>query len=349
MRAILSELPETEAGHFILRRNTRLHFSRFPFLPRHVLHQIELPLVFRSLDLDAYLDPDYVLPNLPGVACHCVIHDTTPYAAPHLMGIKAQLIYRTNVRISLKRARGLICVSNRTHARMAELFPSLESKLRVVPSCLAPKFSFAGAQAYRHLDSVNIETIHGAISIPQPFILHVGVPGPRKNIPALMAAFSEVKLRMFPYRLVFVGGHAKRLPKQSQSIPQVALPDGSTMQALRPLPDVLHLGQVSDDDLVTLYRHADLLVLPSLEEGFGYPALEALGFRTPVLTSVDSPLANLPGVAVIPDVTDPGSIAAALIDALRHLPDLASQLSSGFSLDYYSWDRYLKDMLAVIS
>jgi glycosyltransferase involved in cell wall biosynthesis len=278
-----------------------------------------------------------------------VIHDTTPFANPHLLGIKAQLIYRTSARVSLKRAKSLICDSAYTRLRMQELFPALGSKLKVIPCCLAPKFSYAGSEAYRRLNSVNVETVHGVVSLPQPFILHVGVAGPRKNVPALIASFHEVKLRMFPHRLVLVGGHAKPLPKQSRPLPQVALPDGSTMQPVRPLPDVLHLGPVSDDDLIALYRHADLVVLPSLEEGFGYPVLEALAFRTPALTARDSPLADLPGVALIPDVRNPATIAAELEDALRRLPELASQLSSDFSLDYYSCERYLRDILSLIS
>jgi len=348
MQAILNELPRAKAERFVLHDKVQLHFSSFPVFPRHMLHQLELPGVFRQLNLDAYLDPDYVLPNLSGIGCHCVIHDTTPYAAPLLMGAKAQLIYRISGPTSLSRAKTLICVSKHTRDRMAELFPSLESKLHTVVSCIAPKFSMAGSETYRHLSAVDVETVHGIVSIPLPYVLHVGVAGPRKNLPALLTAFNEVKLRMLPHRLVVVGGRAKQLPKQERPLHEIALPDGSCFRPESPLPDVLHLGRVSDDDLVSLYRHADLMVLPSLEEGFGYPVLEALAFRTPALAAKDSPLAHLPGVATISDVRDPASIAAALEDALRRLSHLASELSSGFSIDYYSCDRYLHDLLTAI-
>ncbi len=348
MQTILNELPRAEAERFVLRDEVQLHFSSFSAFPRHMLHQLELPEVFRRLNLDAYLDPDYVLPNLSGIGCHCVIHDTTPYAAPFLMGVKAQLIYRISGPASLRRAKTLICVSKQTRARMVELYPSLEPKLHTVVSCLAPKFSKAGSDAYSRLSMVDVETVHGIVSVPLPFVLHVGVAGPRKNLPALLTAFTEVKLRMLPHRLVIVGGRAKPLPRQDRPLHEIALPDGSCLRPDSPLPDVLHLGRVSDDDLVSLYRHADLLVLPSLEEGFGYPVLEALAFRTPALAANDSPLAHLPGVATITDVRDPASIAAALEDALRRLSDLASEISAGFSIDYYSCDRYLRDLLTAI-
>jgi len=348
MRAVLNELPQAEAERFILRDNVQLHFSSFPALPRYLLHQIELPVVFRPLALDAYLNPDYILPNLRDASCHCVIHDTTPYSSLGLLGTKAQLIYRASGKASLKRANTLICVSERTRYRMEELFPSLKSKLRTVVSCLAPKFNKAGSDAYRRLSTVDVETAYGDVSIPLPYILHVGIAGPRKNLPVFLAAFNEVKLRMFPHRLIIVGSPAKPLPKQKQPVRQIALPDGSCLSPESPLPDVLHLGRVTDEELVSLYRHADLLVLPSLEEGFGYPVLEALAFRTPALTAKDSPLAHLPGVAAIPDVKDPASIAAALEDALRGLTDLASKLTEDFSIDYYSCDRYLRDLLAAL-
>ena len=348
MRLILNELPREEVERFVLRDNVQLHFSSLPALPRYILHQMELPIVFHPLNLDAYLNPDYILPNLSGVNCHCVIHDTTPYSSIDLLGAKAQLIFRVSGKASLIRAKALICVSDRTKTRMERLFPSMESKLRTVVPCLSPKLNKAGLDAYRRLNVVNVETTRGAVSIPLPYVLHVGVTGPRKNLPVFLNAFHEMKLRMLPHRLVIVGGRLKPPVKQKMPIHQIALPDGSCLSPESPLPDIIHLGRVSDDDLVSLYRHADLLALPSLEEGFGYPVLEALAFRTPSLTTSDSPLAHLPGVATIPDVRDSASIAEALEDALRGLAGLASRLTENFSIDYYSCDRYLCDLLSAI-
>ena len=348
MRAILKELPKAEAERFILRDNVRLHFSGFSAFPRYILHQMELPRVFLPLDLDAYLNPDHILPNLRDVNSHCVIHDTTPYSSLNLLGAKAQLIYRVSGKASLKRAKTLICVSEHTRTKMKELFPSLESKLRTVASCIAPKFNKARTDAYRRLGTIDIETVYGNLSIPLPYVLHVGVAGPRKNLPAFLAAFREVKLRMFPHRLIIVGGRANPPPKLKQPVHQIALPNGSCLSPESTLPDVLHLGRIGDDDLISLYRHADLLALPSLDEGFGYPVLEALAFRTPALTAKDSPLARMPGVATIPDVRDSASIAAALEDTLRGLSNLTSKLAENFPIDYYSCDRYLRDLLAAI-
>jgi glycosyltransferase involved in cell wall biosynthesis len=347
--SILSELPAHEAGSFSLRENVHIHSSRMPGVPRHLIHKLELGRVMASQKLDAYLDPDYILPDILGVPCSCVVHDTTPYTSPQMLGPKARIIYGFGAKAALRKAHRLICVSEVGKERLAGLFPEYADKLRLVESCLAPKFSNASAEAYRPQSSIRIRTSLGDIELPQPFILHVGVHGPRKNLDMLQGAFAELKLRMFPHRLVLVGGQAKPIPRTQLHVPSAALPDGSTMQQQAPLPDILHLGRVSDDDLVALYRHADLLVLPSFEEGFGYPVLEALSFRTPALVTAGSPLAHLAGVAQFRDVRKMAEIAADLEDTLRHLPALAGAITSGFSLQHYCCGRYLEDLLDALN
>lgn len=341
------ELPEAPAK---IRPQVRLHLSPLPLLPRYLQHQWLIPRAFNELKLDHYLDPDYILPLLERTPCTLVVHDTTPYRSLRMLGAKARLIYGISARPSLARAERIICVSERTREKLAELFPQHEAKMKTVASCLSPRFEAASHSSYRRLETVSVETQYGPVAIPQPFILHVGVPGPRKNLPALLHAFREVKLRMLPHRLVLVGGKAEPLNagREGAPVPEAALPAG-TAPASGSLPDILPVGRVSDEDLITLYRHADLLVLPSLEEGFGYPVLEALTFRTPALTSSSSPLAGLPGVAAISDPGDAAVVAGALEDALRRLPELAQQLTENFHAPEFSCERYVREMLAAIA
>jgi len=349
LQLILQELPHHEASNFQPSGRTVLHLSKFPYLPRQVLHQMEVPRVFAGLKLDAYLSPDYVLPPIAGAAMSCVAFDTTPFAAPHLLGVRARLIYGVLAPRALAAAHRVICISERTREGLTRLFPDFAPKLRVVHPCLAPSFSAAAEEGYQHVGLVNVRTEYGIQGIPHPFILHVGVPGPRKNLDVLLRAFRELKLRMLPHRLVFVGGRAVPPPKQDKPITEAALPGGSTLTGTASLPEVLHLGRIADSDLITLYRHADLLVLPSLDEGFGYPVLEALCFRTPALVSANSPLAHLPGVAAASDVQSPLALAADLEEALRNLSELSSQLSAGFTRREYSCERFLEKLLDALS
>ena len=92
-----------------------------------------------------------------------------------------------------------------------------------------------------------------------------------------------------------------------------------------PLPLVEARG-VSEAELADLHRHAAALVIPSLHEGFGLPALEAMAAGTPVLAARTAGLAEVCGDAArYCDPRDVDSIAAALIE-LATVPPLREEL-----------------------
>ncbi len=349
MSLILRECAHARTQEFLLKPDHHIHCSKTPFMPRYFIHQVELGFAFASLRLDAYLDPDFILPSLQGVRCACTVHDLTPFTSPKMLGPKARLIYGRSSRPALAKAYRLLTGSPHILDSFAKLYPKYLEKMRVVEPCLAPSLAEASASAYQPRSTILIETEFGEVQLPQPFILHVGVPGPRKNTRNLIKAFGEAKLRMFPHRLVFVGGKATPLPRLSEAIPQVVYSNGTATEQQSQLPEILYLGRVSDDDLVALYRHAHLLVLPSLEEGFGYPVLEALAFRTPALATKGTPLSHLPGVAVIDDPMNYLAMAEDLEVALRDLPRLSAEISSSFSLAHYGCERYLEELLAALT
>ena len=88
-------------------------------------------------------------------------------------------------------------------------------------------------------------------------------------------------------------------------------------------PHVRRLGFVADEELAALYRGARCLVFPSLYEGFGIPAAEAMACGTPVVTSAGSAMADVVGRAgILVDPLDPGSIANGIDEADRRRDEL---------------------------
>lgn len=350
LHLILHELSPEERMSFELPARVHLVTSRYPFLRRYLLHQWELPRRFGELGLDAYLDPDYVLPPLKGTRRHLVVHDVTPFTRPALMGLKARLIYRLSAHRSLMDADGIICVSEHTRRRLAELFPSLAGKMHRLVSCLSPKFQNWAQQSYHHVRVVRVNAPQGSIAIPRPFVLFVGVEGPRKNIGVLSRAFLALKAQGFPHRLVMVGGKAERIQRFAQAAPQMAVSSGPDFASAPVLPPVLRLGHVPDEDLVALYRHADLVILISLEEGFGYPILEGLAFRTPGFVGANSPMADYGGrgVVVVERVDDAHEVASKLARALRELPEICRGLASSFQREDYSPRRYYEELIGIL-
>jgi glycosyltransferase involved in cell wall biosynthesis len=108
---------------------------------------------------------------------------------------------------------------------------------------------------------------------------------------------------------------------------------------------VTWLGRVDDEELAALYRGARCLVFPSLYEGFGIPAAEALASGTPVVTSAGSAMAEVVGDAgVLVDPLDVSSIAAGIEEADRRRAELVRE---GFErARLYTWDAAVEAAVA---
>jgi glycosyltransferase involved in cell wall biosynthesis len=138
-----------------------------------------------------------------------------------------------------------------------------------------------------------------------PFMLFVGEVGPRKNIINLVRAFGLIAGNI-PHDLVLAG------------------PDGplsSYVGAVRSEIAGLDLGDrvqmkgwVSEDELARLYSDADVVVLPSLHEGFGYPLVDAMAHGKPIVTSNNSAMAEVArDAALLVDPLKVSEIAEAMI------------------------------------
>jgi glycosyltransferase involved in cell wall biosynthesis len=98
------------------------------------------------------------------------------------------------------------------------------------------------------------------------------------------------------------------------------------------------LGRLPDEELAALYRGARCLVFPSLYEGFGIPAAEAMACGTPVVTSAGGATADVVGAAgVLVDPLDPASIAAGIGEADRRRAELIPLGLERARL--YTWER----------
>ena len=138
---------------------------------------------------------------------------------------------------------------------------------------------------------------------PDTYALFVGAIQPRKNLVRLIHAFGRVRVRLpSDARLVLAGPAGWENEDVGRAAAAPGL-DGS----------VRRLAYVPDTDLPALYAGARLLALPSLDEGFGFPVLEAMAAGTPVACSNAGSLPEIAGDAArIFDPLDPAAIASAL-------------------------------------
>lgn len=140
-------------------------------------------------------------------------------------------------------------------------------------------------------------------------VLFVGTIEPRKNLSVLFAAYERVLQTVPDAPPLLLAG---KTVEQSEAI----FEDLSSRRMLA--GRVRHLGYVSDDERYALYREASMLVLPSLEEGFGLPALEAMHVGVPVVVSNRGALPEVVGDAgAVVDAANEEDLAAAIARMLQ--------------------------------
>ncbi len=129
---------------------------------------------------------------------------------------------------------------------------------------------------------------------PSRHFLYVGNDKPHKNVNALVEAFERIRGDA-EVSLVLAGAPFRRFRRRA---------------------GVLCPGFVAERELPALYRDARALVLPSLDEGFGLPAAEAMASGTAVITSMAAALVEITGEAAMHvDARD----VAALAEAMRRI------------------------------
>lgn len=141
-----------------------------------------------------------------------------------------------------------------------------------------------------------------------PFVLAVGTRERRKNLPTLVRAFADLASRHPEVHLVLAGGPGD----DDANIDQVVSRLESNIEHRVHL-----LGRVSEPTAKWLLEHSSLLAYPSLDEGFGFPLLEAMTHRTPIVASNVGSIPEVVGsAAVLVDPRDTDAWAEAISDVL---------------------------------
>jgi glycosyltransferase involved in cell wall biosynthesis len=205
----------------------------------------------------------------------------------------------------------------------------------------------AGDPAFRRLPgatSTPLLSSHG-IDGTRRMIVYVGGFSPHKNLEALVGSFAALAREdaFDDTLLVMVGEHRKEtfhsyFGSIAAQVARLGLKDR-----------VIFPGYLPDDELAVLLNLAAVLVLPSLMEGFGLPAIEAAACGCPVVATKASPLPELLGEGAIS--IDPE--AAALENALRTVlgsPELRARMgeAAARAAAALTWEAAARQMMEVM-
>jgi glycosyltransferase involved in cell wall biosynthesis len=232
---------------------------------------------------DVLFVPAHVIPwpNTMGVPAVVTIHDLGYLYYPEKHPLFNRLYLNWSTQHSARVARRIIAVSKATAHDLVALNGVPEEKIRVV-------YSGVDEILKPVRDESQIAELRERLGIPGPYLLHVGSLQPRKNLTRLLEAFDQIKNTTGPLTLVLAGQRGWEYHRFIDRIKQMGL-EGRVI-----LP-----GYVPDEDLAALYSGALVYVFPSLHEGFGFPALEAMACGTPVVCANTSSLPELVGDAAL--------------------------------------------------
>jgi glycosyltransferase involved in cell wall biosynthesis len=168
----------------------------------------------------------------------------------------------------------------------------------------------------------------------ESYFIHVSeINFARKNLFRMLDAFKKAKEKQIPQKLILIG---KVLPSISKKIEEYV--------------DVISLGFVSDDELISLMQGSDAIILPSIHEGFGMPLVEAMACGIPSITMNNHAPPEVVGDSgLLVDSHSIDDIAMKMIEInqdnmLKVLSEKALLLSKN-----YSWERHASEILSLYS
>ncbi len=247
--------------------------------------RVPLPAEIILGDVDAFYSPDFVLPPLrKRTHALLTVHDLSFLRFPETFTPALRRYLERAVPRSIARADRILADSDATRDDLIQLLDVPPERITALYSGVSARFSPQSEPGER-------SALQKRYAIGErPYILSVGTLQPRKNYVRLMEACAPLAQEK-ELDLVIVG--------------QPAWLAEPILAATAEYPFVKLPGFVDDGDLPALYRQAALFAFPSLYEGFGLPALEAMACGTPVVASSASSLPEVVGDAgLLVDPTD---------------------------------------------
>lgn len=243
---------------------------------------------------DVFLSTVHRVPVLRGPQIVSIAYDLIPLRFPNFYG-QDQPTLPLRLRRSIERSTAIIAISNSTKEDYVRLLGADPDRIHVVYPGVNPRFR-------PREESAGPPVLPASCPVRTPYLLYVGVLAPHKNVETLLRTFRRLKKeRGIPHQLVLCGRTfwGQRIVESAQDLIRAGA--------------CAVLDYIPDPDLLLLYQAAEAVVLLSLFEGFGLPALEAMACGTPVIVSDVAALPEVVGDAgLLVDPTDDTAIEAAL-------------------------------------
>ncbi|WP_017973424.1 glycosyltransferase family 4 protein [Actinopolyspora halophila] len=258
------------AGEAVATRTARLSWE-----------QTTLPRLARRLGARVVHSPHYTVPLANASASVVTLHDATFFTDAGLHSPVKAGFFRSWTRAALHRATVCVVPSRATSNELVRTVGADRSRLRVM---------YHGVDPWRFHPPApeEVAAVRRELSLgDQPYVAFLGTLEPRKNVPALIRGFAEAAARRSDRPALVLAGQSGW--------------DTEVEEALESVPHrirVIRAGYVPAELLAGFLGGAAVVAYPSIGEGFGLPALEAMACGAPVLTTRRLSLPEVGGDAV---------------------------------------------------
>jgi glycosyltransferase involved in cell wall biosynthesis len=331
IRALLSRDDDLEYTIFYTRESVRhqlggagrkVKFQRLRPESAWIRATISLPWTIRRSGV-ALVHGQYGIPPLTTIPAVVTVADIFVAERPDLYPLlhRLQLLYR--IPRALNAAQCVIVPSEFTKQDIVSRYHVDPVKLQVIP--------LGASERFKLLSRIELERTRNLLHLPNKFILFVGALQPRKNLARLVSAFAAMPSEIRRTNPLLIAGPEGWMYADLQSAAQPLIREGT----------LRFLGYVGDEEVPALMNLATVFAFPSLSEGFGLPAIEAMRCGACLLAGRAGSLPEIIGEAgMLIDPFDTEAIRQGLTALLEDAPLRERLRERGIArASTYTWDR----------
>ncbi|MFH1789957.1 MAG: glycosyltransferase family 1 protein [bacterium] len=325
--------------HYVLSRwPNKLFNASIKLSQRPKIDEIIRKKTKQKIDLFISPNLNFIALN-PNVKKVLVIHDLSFLFFPDFFRFKQRLWHwAINAKKSCQTADLIITPSISTKNDIIKHLKINEEKIKAIYPGISKKFlETSQNMAINNAQDEFEKIVKQKYGLPDRFLLFLGTIEPRKNISALVKAF-EMCAGNIPsdIHLVIAGAPGWKNKKIF-----------STIKKSKSFGRIKFVGHVDEADKPTLYSLSSIFIYPSVYEGFGFPILEAMATKVPVITSNRSSLPEVAGdAAYFVNPNRPTLIMEGIKRVLNSSPLRNQLISQGTEQEKkFRWSNFAKQLL----